>query len=321
MRLLPKNKMKTSNSKKQTGEANSSNSSTPTNTDVSTPPGPLLDQNNESKGKSSNSAAGVASVSASASTSLQMDSSSSGSSCLKTRRIVKAMAPPTPPPSASSQDLLDSSLSDAADWKIVEEECPPRSLIKGGPAIQREEMMEKTQQWRKERIEASAAIRKEHKEKEIMDHRMRSRQAAIPAVANGDGYDDDDHGGKNEEGKLENDQGGKKESSRSYAVCSLPAILSVLTKFPEHKRKKPALCEPQNGKKKLKAVQDDDDENDAVIHDPDDEKKKDAADDLYEDKRVITSWSSKTMEIIKSNAPAGVLVAVIAILATRWMKR
>jgi hypothetical protein len=233
-------------------------------------------------------------------------------SLLKTRRIVKATTPTSPPPSVSSQET--DSFSD--DLQIMDDSRISERSFVGikAPAVQQEELQEKVQQWRKERFEASAAVRKEHKEKEIKEHRMRnstsrSLENRSSNDVNGERDDDDDHSG--------------------YAVLlnksakdRIPSILSVLPKFPEHKRKKPSF--DHDGLKKLKTAEELQELNNVVKNDDCDNAKEEEYTKVcpQDDKGGGTeSWSSKAVQVIKSSTPvAGVIVAVFAIFVTRWMR-
>lgn len=239
-------------------------------------------------------------------------------SLLKTRRIVKATTPTSPPPSVSSQET--ESFSD--DLQIMDDSRISERSFVGikAPAVQQEELQEKVQQWRKERFEASAAVRKEHKEKEIKEHRMRnstsrSLENRSSNDVNGERDDDDD----------DNHSGDAVLLNKS-AKDRIPSILSVLPKFPEHKRKKPSF--DHDGLKKLKTAEELQELNYVVKNDDGDDHDGDAKEKEYtkvcpqDDKGGSTeSWSSKAVQVIKSSTPvAGVIVAVFAIFVTRWMR-
>lgn len=126
------------------------------------------------------------------------------------RRVVKATAPPPLPDSATNTQSDSVVLVDYPDKNDDNDTSSPEKKDIGNlPSVQKEDQLEKTEQWRKERINANAAMRKENKEKDVMEHRRRS-------------------------GSVENSGGGGEEANVPQPV---PAILSVAPKFPEHKRK------------------------------------------------------------------------------------
>jgi len=130
------------------------------------------------------------------------------------RRVVKAT-----PPSTDQTHVIEPNVeSESVDIdEIVEKDYIANDKL---PSIQTEVLREKTEQWRKERIDATASIRKENKEKEVMEHRRKT-------------------GGVNENAKVD---------SKSLEVAEVPEILTVKSKFAEHKRK---AAEPKDftGKK------------------------------------------------------------------------
>ncbi len=110
-------------------------------------------------------------------------------SVLQTRRVIKAARPiptqpypptfTTPTTSAASSLSSDTMKPSSSDESIETNNTSPvndKIQIRGLgnsvlPSVQDENLREKTEQWRKERLDATMAIRKENKEKEIMEHR------------------------------------------------------------------------------------------------------------------------------------------------------
>jgi len=132
------------------------------------------------------------------------------------RRVVKGTTPP------SSEATPQSEINVVTEK--VEEALPEKDHVSTGNllSVQTEALREKTEQWRKDRIDATAAIRKENKEKEVMEHRRKAGGGVGP----------------------ENGEVDSKSVAESEPV---PAILSVESKFPEHKRK--AAPDDHSGKK------------------------------------------------------------------------
>jgi len=123
------------------------------------------------------------------------------------RRFLKA----TPPPEIPPQEQAVVKLPPTSDDDVSEQEMHSHFPVSKLPMVQDEAQRELTEKWRKDRLDATAAIRKEHKEKEIMDHRLNRGQ----------------HGGVVD------------PSSTATVVHDngpIPAILSVASQFPEHKR-------------------------------------------------------------------------------------
>lgn len=207
------------------------------------------------------------------------DQTTTKKSILQTRRVVKATPPPpsdgkiVPNPIEADPTDLDSS-SDREFGFVA------ASVV----SVQNEALREKTAQWRQDRLNASAAIRKEHKEKGILEHRLRSKE---DGSGNAAAAVDGDHS------PLEHD----KEN--------IPAALSVSSKFPEHKRKARSV-DHDAGKKARSEEQEID--SDA------------AADADAEEKESVVTWQSKATKVVKAAAP-GVIVAVAAIFAIRFLRK
>lgn len=276
-------------------------------------------------------------------------------SVLKTRRIIKATTPSTPPPpsaSSSSQEILDHSFPEEELVGTTEDSrgVSERSFVGiKAPAVQQEELQEKVQQWRKERIETSAAIRKEHKEKEIKEHRLRnnvttSSESLIKRGSGGSGSSMvDDHDVVVVATREESN-----EKDARHPKDELPSILSVLPKFPEHKRKKPSHIDQDNLKKLKTAeellqeggdrlnvlVQQKEEEEDGTKktkkkgeeqkQTTDDDDDDDAAEGDVACDATTESWSCKAKQVLQSSsAPVvGAIVAALAIMVTsRWMRK
>jgi hypothetical protein len=150
-------------------------------------------------------------------------------SILHTRRVIKATRPPSPTTemssmvSSSDQETIDSSASSAGD----------RVQLRGiniVPSVQDENLREKTEQWRNERLDASAATRKEKKEKEIMQHRLTTNAKSAK---------------KGEAGVDEQRQ--EEEKREKIADMDVSDIFKTRTLHPENKRK--GSTEDHSGKK------------------------------------------------------------------------
>ncbi len=203
-------------------------------------------------------------------------SGSVGNNILKTRRVVKA----TPPPAAPALSPVET--DSASDLDSSSDRQRSRSIVTPIVSVQDEALAEKTQQWRQERLDASAAIRKEHKEKEIMEHRLRSKSSA------------------------EEEPKSTSTSSNSYAEVqqreqnkeNIPRALSVSAKFPEHKRKAGSDEDHEVGKKPR---------NEALELDA-------------ERGGGGESWRARAFTIVKASAP-GIAVALVAILTFKLVRK
>ena len=131
------------------------------------------------------------------------------------RRMVKALAPPAAP--SVEEESINTTTNLTSDGEDNSTQFVPENKTD-----QNEVLKEKTEQWRQERLDATAASRKEKKEKEVLEHR---RKMSI------------------------GDQGEEVQSTDvvDFAQTPVPSILSVTPKFPEHKRK--ASSEDHVGKK------------------------------------------------------------------------
>ncbi len=114
---------------------------------------------------------------------------------LKTRRILKGTIPPKNENTGGTSSVKDD--DDGEDERHV-------LLV---PLQQSEELEDKKEKLRKERLSLSSKVRKQHKEKELMEHRLRSGSV----------------GSKIKSEEMENKE-------------NLPQF-SVESKYPEHKRK------------------------------------------------------------------------------------
>jgi len=184
------------------------------------------------------------------------------------RRVVKGTTPPS-----SDDTTPQSELTIGSDNS--EETQPEKDHVSTGnlPSVQTEALREKTEQWRKERIDATAAIRKENKEKEVMEHRRKV----------GGGF-------------VSENGADSKSVTGSEPV---PAILTVQSKFPEHKRK--ATPDDHSGKKIRVSKSSD---TSAAV------KKKSA--DTW--RKILPGW-------VKIIAPAAAVAATAAILAMRMFRK
>jgi hypothetical protein len=141
------------------------------------------------------------------------------------RRMVKAVAPPSAPSieedSINTANLTSDGEQDTASMHFV-----PESKI-----VQNEVLKEKTEKWRQDRLDATAANRKEKKEKEVLEHR---RKMSV--------------GGQ---------EGEEAQYSERVDAEPVPSILSVTPKFPEHKRK---LSRDDHAEKKSRVEEDEESE-------------------------------------------------------------
>lgn len=120
---------------------------------------------------------------------------------LKTRRILKGTLPPK---NAENTGGISNSKDDDDDGE------DERHVLLV-PLQQSEELEDKKEKLRKERLSLSSKVRKQHKEKELMEHRLRSGSVSSSS--------------KNKSEEMENKE-------------NLPQFkFSVESKFPEHKRK------------------------------------------------------------------------------------
>ena len=145
---------------------------------------------------------------------LRRNSKKSPKRDVSNRRVVKAVAPPAAPMTEEESISTSNFTSDG------EEACA--HFVPEHKTIQNEVLKEKTEQWRKERLDATVANSKEKKEKEVLEHR---RKMSIT-----------DHS-----------EDVQKTGGEKVDVEPVPSILSVAPKHPEHKRK--AASEDHIGKK------------------------------------------------------------------------
>ena len=117
---------------------------------------------------------------------------------LKTRRILKGTLPPK---NAENTGGISNSKDD-------DDDDDERHVLLV-PLQQSEELEDKKEKLRKERLSLSSKVRKQHKEKELMEHRLRSGSVSSSS--------------KNKSEEMENKE-------------NLPQF-SVESKYPEHKRK------------------------------------------------------------------------------------
>jgi len=250
---------------------------------------------------------------------------------LASRRVIKATQPPESKPKESRGDSHNSStsltgLEASTGTEVTATELDSSSSTSeynhghGGsgyttnvPSVQNEALREKTEQWRQERIRQDGVRRKENKAKDTMEHRLSGRISPpsplqSPRDRNRNGVED---------GVV------KKEE--------LPAVLSVASQFPEHKRKSRSKNIGEDAKK-LKIDEDTESES-ALASASASASASTAVTPLH--KNTVSSSSSsssssggkkggsegfkaKAMNVIKSSAPA-IVVAVAAILAVRLL--
>jgi|EP01083_Nonionella_stella_P092828 hypothetical protein len=195
-----------------------------------------------------------------------------------TRRVIKATRPPSPTTAMSS--IVSSSDHDTVDTNasLAGDRLKKNNIL---PSVQDENLREKTEQWRKERLDATAAIRKENKEKELMQHRRSSASNA-----------------KEEGGGQEVDEEKRREEVANMDVSD---IFKTRTVHPEHKRK---VSSDDHAEKKSKI-----DEGEVV---------EEATEGV---ELVKASWRSKIPAWISIVAPAtlvaGFAYAIIAMKSVR----
>ena len=113
--------------------------------------------------------------------------------------------------------------------------------------VENEIQRENSEKWRKERMDASAAIRKEMKEKEVTEHRTQPPKTKVETSAT-----DDSIVGE--------------PSKAPTTKEEMPAILSVASQFPEHKRtvNEALLSEEESSKTKKSRVEDEEEEEEEI---------------------------------------------------------
>mmetsp|Transcript_9292 Transcript_9292/g.10785 ORF Transcript_9292/g.10785 Transcript_9292/m.10785 type:complete len:256 (+) Transcript_9292:13-780(+) len=151
-------------------------------------------------------------------------------------------------------------------------------------SVQDETLREKTEQWRQERLDASAAIRKENKEKEVLEHRHRESSGVVS-------------GSKSS------------ESLNALPVVEVPAVLTVASEFPEHKRKIRTNNHHDGGKKSR--VDDGSGGGGGGVSASSGKETARAVVDAEEEK----DWKATAVDAIKRSAAPAAIVAVVAIVA------
>ena len=216
---------------------------------------------------------------------------------LQTRRVIKATPPPPPPPSEEPVTPI------RVNGKEVTGDQAPSSKLdspigvvpSSSAMVQNETLKEKTEQWRQDRLDASAAIRKEHKEREVMEHRRRSAGAGGAGVERSSFSSTDQDG----EEKIE-----------------IPAALSVSSKFPEHKRKARSTEHDTGKKARSEDVADEKKDVDGAVVSSDTSAEKD--EELSG--KQGSAWKSKAAEWAKASAP-GVIAAVAVIVVMKLFRK
>jgi hypothetical protein len=208
---------------------------------------------------------------------------------LKTRRIIKGTIPPTATDTNTDTDAntMPSTSTDDIDHEDEDDERSQTHLL-GTSAQKREIMKEKSETWRKERLDATNRLRKENKQQEIKEHRFNLR---------------------NKSDNKENLRDGLKKED-GIPPFDVPPAFSVENTFPEHKRKSRSVDHDTG--KKLRS--DEDVEGKAVDVDVDVDV------EVEVEQSVGETWRSKAAHLIKASGP-GVLVAVVAIVAVRFLRK
>ena len=154
-------------------------------------------------------------------------SSSLGKSVSKpktsSRRVVKATPPPENPAQERALPLEDGKETEESPSKDYSARVPASKI----PFVEDEVLREKTEQWRKERLETTAANQKKNKEKEIMDHRKKTGTGDQVKSSSDNAANDID------------------TTTNTKEPEPVPAILTVTPKFPEHKRRGDDASLPQ----------------------------------------------------------------------------
>lgn len=193
-------------------------------------------------------------------------------SVVQPRRVIKVARPipsqpynPTTPTSSTMKSMIPSSDHETVDTNSSSS-VGERIQIRGGsndvsPSIQNENLREKTEEWRRERLDATAAIRKENKEKDIMQHRRNSVKK--------DAAQADD---------------GTKAKANVPDEIEVSEIFKTRTFHPEHKRKVEA---EDRSEKKLKVDERTDEvTNVSVVEESKDEKKQ----EIVKQSNQMPSW-------------------------------
>jgi hypothetical protein len=162
------------------------------------------------------------------------------------RRVIKAI-PPSPPPKDHMETMLNQRRQDDKEDESREAASSSKqpyqksnlSYSGGSPSVKEEQLREWTDIWRTERLEASAAVRKEHKHQDL-DQRRRGASSGNVIL--------------DEE---------TKSSGVVHSTEDIPSILKVEPQFPEHKRSfdmtRPSLEDLERLDKRLKSLEEDDD--------------------------------------------------------------
>lgn len=214
---------------------------------------------------------------------------------LKTRRIITATIPPT----STSANESSNTTTTADDFDILDNDGHDRSPPLLGTSAQKTEVLqEKSEIWRKERLDATAKLRKEHKEKEIMEHRL--RQGSTTSIG----------GDKENVHDILNASGGAGTGTGAErAKFDIPATFSVENKNPEHKRKSQSV-DDETGKK--------------LRSDSEVDREEPNGGNFQASERgagaEAKTWRSKAAQMMKTSGP-GVLVAVVAIMAVRFLRK
>lgn len=213
---------------------------------------------------------------------------------LQTRRVIKATPPP--PSEEPVTPIRVNGKEVTGDQAPSSKLDSPIGVVPSSSAmVQNEALKEKTEQWRQDRLDASAAIRKEHKEREVMEHRRRSAGAGGAGVERSSFSSTDQDG----EEKIE-----------------IPAALSVSSKFPEHKRKARSTEHDTGKKPRSEDVADEKKGVDGAIVTSDTS----AENDEEVSGKQGPAWKSKAAEWAKASAP-GVIAAVAVIVVMKLFRK
>jgi len=219
---------------------------------------------------------------------------------LKTRRIITATIPPTGTSANESSNTTmtaDDSLLDNDDHG--HDRSPP---LLGTSAQKTEVLQEKSEIWRKERLDATAKLRKEHKEKELMEHRMRQGSGSASSTS---------IGGDKENENASGGTGTGTGAGAERAKFDIPATLSVENKNPEHKRKSQSVNDETGKKLRSDSEVDREASNENGGNFQASERRAGAE---------AKTWRSKAAQMMKASGP-GVLVAVVAMVAVRFLRK
>jgi len=135
------------------------------------------------------------------------------------RRIVKAKHPPVDPPDIPLYEKNESLHDDEDAQDERDDESEIHLPVNKLPLVQHQLEIDHAEKWRQQRLDISTALRKEVKEREIKDHRLKSLEGGL----------------SHKSSKVSSDSNGN-NSGIVQSLEAISSILSVESQFPEHKR-------------------------------------------------------------------------------------